>query len=161
MTFLPANSLGPFLSTYQEFPIQDPEEMKRILTKMYTDLVNAINLRESGSYELVEQLNGERFYTGGTNQQKRFVYRKVLVVPAIAAGAPPVLIAHNITGLTFFTQMYGVVLTDAPDWRPLPFPSAVGNDITIRCTTTDLIVQNNGAGPNITGGFVVLEYIKT
>jgi hypothetical protein len=159
MTYAPNSSLGSFISTFQEFPVQNLDEMRRVLTKMYTDLAQAANIKENALYEQSELMTGQQFYTLADNQKKRFTFRKCFETGAIATGATAT-IAHGISPLVFPTNIYGVVTTDAPDWRPLPFPSAVGNDITIRVTATDIIIQNNGAGPNILSGIAILEYIK-
>lgn len=161
MTYSPPSSLGPFINTFQEFPIDNTQEMKRVLTKMYTDLSQAINFRESGAFELSELLTGQQFYTVNNNQTKRFVYRKCFETGAIASGATA-SIAHGISPLTTFTNIYGTVQTDSPDWRPVPFSSTVNvtNQISIRVTTTNIVIGNGATAPNIVSGIVILEYLK-
>lgn len=163
MTFNPTNSLGPFISTSTFFP-DDFEEFRAKFLELYRDLSNAVNTREVGVYDLVEFLTGENWFTSGNPQIKRKTYRKVFELPATAAGATT-LIAHGITGVnaaTTFTHIYGACVTVAPDNRPIPFASAtlVTDQIQVLVTAANIAVTNGATAPNITSGYIILEYLK-
>ncbi len=160
MTFAPQSSLTPFIPIFQEFPVQNVEEMKRVLTKMYTDVSQGVNLRESGAYELTELMTGQRFFTSNNNQTKRFVYRKVIDTGAIAAGVTA-NIAHGIAPLAYCVNIYGVVQTVTPDWRPVPYIGVAANDyISVRVTAANVVIANGAGAPNIVNGAIILEYLK-
>lgn len=159
MTFAPSNSLSPFLPTSQVFP-EDTSQRLIVLTDNYTSIVQSINQREIGTFETVEQLNGQQFFNSTSPQKKRFAYRKVFSIGAIAAGATSNT-AHNLTGVTAYTHIYGVAAT-ASDSRPIPYASAtaVNTQIQLTVTSTNIVIVNGAASPAITSAMVILEYLK-
>ena len=159
MTFLPSNSLSPFLPTTQVFP-ENLSQRLIVLTDNYTSFAQSINQREIGTYETVEQLNGQQFFNMTNPERKRFGYRKVFSIGSIAAGATSTT-AHGITGINSFTQIYGTATT-ATDFRPIPFShvTAVNQQIEIRVDTTNITIVNGAAAPAITSAMVILEYLK-
>lgn len=160
MTFLPANSKAAFLPTYDVFSEDESQRLYQ-LNKNYTDTANAVNVREISLYDTVELINGQQFFTAGNAQRKRFGYRKVFSIGAINAGVT-LTTAHGISGITLFTQIFGTVITNVPDYRPIPFTSAtaVTAQIEIRADTTNIYIVNGATAPPITSGIVVLEYLK-
>jgi hypothetical protein len=159
-TFLPANSKTSFVETSTVFP-EDQSQLLIQLTSRDTTLAYAINIREIAQYETVELLNGQQFFTPGSAQAKRFGYRKVFLLPATVAGATT-NIAHGLSGVTAYTHIYGCATTAVPDDRPIPYASAtaVNQQIEVKILGTNIVVINGAAAPNITGGFIVLEYLK-
>ena len=79
MTFLPSNSASPFLPTTQVFP-EDLSQRLIVLTDNYTAVAQSVNQREIGTYETVEQLNGQQFFNTTNPERKRFAYRKVFSI---------------------------------------------------------------------------------
>lgn len=163
MSFLPSSSVAPFLPTTQVFP-EDRSQRLIVLTDNYTALAHAINIREIGVYETVEQINGQQFFNTTQPEKKRFAYRKVFAVGAIASGATST-IAHGISAVnttTTFTHIYGTVRTATIDNRPIPYASAtvVRNQIEINVDATNINIINGTTAPAISSGVVVLEYLK-
>jgi len=163
MTFLPSNSQSPFLPTTQVFP-EELSERLIVLTDNYTALAQSINQREIGTFETVEQLNGQQFFNTTDPERKRFAYRKVFAIGAIAQGATSTT-AHGITGVnatTIFTHIYGTCVTDVVDNRPIPYAdvTAVNEQIEINVDATNINLLNGAAAPAITSALVVLEYLK-
>jgi len=160
-TFLPTNSRNAFLPTSQVFS-QDPSQLLFNLTQNYIDIANAVNIREISQFETVELLNGQQFFTTGTAQTKRFGYRKTFVLPATAAGATTA-VAHGIVGATVYTHIYGTCITDVVDNRPIPYASAAAanQQIEINVDAVNINVINGAAGPNITSGLIILEYLRS
>ena len=153
MTFLPSNSKSPFLPTTQVFP-EDESQRLIVLTDNYTALAQSINQREIGTFETVEQLNGQQFFNTTDPEKKRFVYRKVFVVTAIAAGAT-LTIAHTITAAnttTTFTHIYGTARTATIDNRPIPYASAtaVTAQIEVNVDATNINIINGATTTNNT-----------
>jgi hypothetical protein len=134
------------------------EELRTLLTRRDTQLSTSLNLKTNGIYETVELQNGEQFFTVGNTSPKRFVFRKVLEIPAtslpIAAPGTSGAVPHGITGVTLFTRIYGIAVT-AGDWRPIP-----NSDIKIVVTPITYTITNEATSAAITSGIVILEYVK-
>jgi hypothetical protein len=162
MTFAPVNSKSAFLPTSEVYP-QDPGQLLIKLTGLHTDIANAVNVREISIYQdSQEVMTGQLYSIPNDSQHKRYVFRKMFYFGAIAAGAA-LNIPHGLTGVTFYTNMYGTVVTTVPDYRPLPFAStaAVGNQISLRVAGANIVITNGGTASPITSGQVVLEYVYT
>lgn len=163
MSSLPTNSRSPYLPTSQVFP-EDTSQRLIVLTENYISLSQAINQREIGSYETVELLNGQQFFNTINPEKKRFAYRKVFSIGAIAQGATSTT-AHSIAGvntITVFTHIYGTCVTDVIDNRPIPYASAtlVTDQIEINIDATNINIVNGATAPAITSAIIVLEYLK-
>jgi len=88
------------------------------------------------------------------------VFRTVFSFGAIVAGAT-LTVAHGITGLVLPVHIYGVATTSVPDWRPIPSAPTSGNDyIFVSVDPTNYNIKNGAGSPNITGGTLVIEYLK-
>lgn len=160
MTFAPPNTYGnTYLPTFRDFQ-QDDEQLRLLLSKVYTEIVNSVNIKENGVYDLVEVQNSQQFFVVGNAQKKRFAFRKLILFDAISAGASS-SVAHGITGITTCTHIYGTAITDAPDFRPIPHASVTVNaNIEVIVTSTVVTVNVGAASPNVTSAIVVLEYLK-
>jgi len=163
MSFLPSNSLSAFLPTTQVFP-EDQSQRIIVLTDNYTSVAQAINQREIGTFETVEQLNGQQFFNLTNPEKKRFAYRKVFSIGTIATGGT-LNIAHGITSAnttTTFTHIYGTVRTSTIDNRPIPYASAtvVTDQIELNIDATNINIINGATAPQITSGLVVIEFLK-
>ncbi len=159
-SYLPSNSKTAFLPTSEVFPEDDSQFLIK-LTNLYTDIANAVNLREIAQYDLAEFITGEQWFTSGNAQVKRSTFRRVYSIGAIATGATSTT-AHGLTGFTAFTHIYGTCITDVVDYRPLPYVSAtaVNAQISLTITGTNIVIVSGAAAPNITSAIVVLEYLK-
>lgn len=161
MSTNPFSNRGPFLPTSLVFP-DDQQERNVVLTEMYIDIANSMNVREVGIYDQVELLAGQTFFDPANAQNKRDVFRRVYNIGAIAAGAT-LNTAHGLTGITSYTHIYGTCVTDAIDFRPLPYVStvALNQQISLTITPINIVIVNGAASANITSAIVVLEYLKT
>jgi hypothetical protein len=160
MTFNPSNSVAPFLQTSVYFP-EDFEEFRVKFLEFYRNISNSVNVREISVFDLQEFLTGQQWFTAGNPQVKRQTFRKVFNIGSIATGATSNT-AHGLTAITAFTAIYGSCVTDAPDFRPIPYASAtnVTAQIEIKVNSTNIVIINGAASPNITSAIVVLEYLK-
>ena len=160
MTFNPANSQAPFQVTSTFFP-EGFEEFRVKFLEIYNGLANNVNVREIAVYDLVEFLTGQQWFTSGNPQKKRQTFRRVYSIGAVAAGAT-VNTAHGLTSITTFTAIYGTAVTDAVDYRPLPYVStvALNQQVSLTVDATNIIIVNGAGAANITGALVVLEFLK-
>lgn len=160
MTYAPQNAITPSLPIDFNPPDND-KDFREFLKKRERDTASIVNSKVSGIYDLQEFQTGEKwpsFVNPTINYQKqpRHSFRKVFqIIP------DTLTFNHNIEGITQFTKIYGVVNT-AADFRPLPFvdPSDVTKSVTVIATLTSVTITNGAGAPAITGGFLVLEYLK-
>jgi hypothetical protein len=161
MTYGPANTQSPYLPTAETFP-QDASQLLIKLTSLQADVANAVNVREIAQYEDARALlTGQQFSTPGNSQLKRYSFRKIFYIGAIPTGAT-VNTPHGITGMTMFTKISGAVVTNAPDYRPLPYTgTGAGDYIAMVVTAANIRIANGPAMPNIVSGVVILEYLMS
>lgn len=157
MTFAPSDTFGnTYVPQYVDYTIS-PEEVPSLLTRRDTQLALALNFKTNGIFETTETQNGDQYFGVAPEQRKkRFAFRKVFSIDPTA-----LTFDHGITGATQFTHIYGVINT-ASDSRPLPYVDVVNvtNQTALRVTATQVIITNGATATAITGGIVVLEYLK-
>ena len=159
MTTSSNSSIAPYLRTTEVFP-EDQSQLLIKHTNVYSNVANAVNVREIGIYDLQELLSGKKWFNTTNLQNMRSVYRKVFQIGPINAGAIQT-IAHGISGIVAFTHMYGTCITSVVDYRPIPYvdETVVTNQIRLNCSGTNLIIANGATAPGITSGSIVLEYL--
>lgn len=149
-----------YLRTSREFP-EELHQLSVEINKSYVDIANAVNARTIGLFPVNRPAQtGNSFYFTSTRQQ---TLRQVYSFGAIAAGGVPLFIPYKITGFSRLIMLYGAVVTDQPDERPIPFASVVanGNIQTILDTANSRISITVGAGsPNVISGFIVFEWLS-
>jgi len=109
----------------------------------------------------IEQLINQQYFGATPTRQKEMFIAVVYDIGAIAAGAT-LNTAHGLGAVTEFTRIYGTVVTAVPDYRPLPRVStvALNQQISLDVIGINIVIINGAGGPNITGGLVVLEYLR-
>jgi hypothetical protein len=148
-----------FLSTFQNFPVNDPPELERVLVQTYTEIALASNSKENSQYETVETVTGQQFYDLVNPEQKRFTFRKCLETGALGVGLTN--IPHGIVGATDFTYIGGTVAFAGNVYAPLPYLGfGVGDYISIFINGANIEIHVGPAMPAILSGRVVLEYFK-
>ena len=157
MTFQPLNTTGnTYVPTYRNFQ-QDEEELKLLLASSYTNLATSLNLKINGVFDVVEVQTGSQYNDPLDPQNKKFSFRKMFYIDPAA-----LTFNHDITDAVLYTAIYGTLITATPDFRPLPYVDVVNitNQTGIRVNATQVIISNGAGAPAITGGIVVLEYLK-
>lgn len=175
MPYIPEdlNNTGLYLGTTNIWDIgriQDvdfnSEEGRLLLVRLYqnvSDILNALNMKDSGYYVLQQFVNGQQFFsTDPANPDNlRPDYRFVMNFGPVAAGVNT--IAHgipNITSAWTFTRVYGTA-TDAVgfNYYPIGTGGAAAGIITIQANATDVVITNNTA-ISFTRCIVILEFLK-
>lgn len=163
MTFAPINSQQAFLSPTIDIPKpeDDPALFYEVINQRELDTASIVNLKENAVYNYQESLTNQQWPTVGNPQTFRDGYRIIFNVPAIAAGASAT-IPHGLSAITQTTHQWAEVITNVPDFRHVPYASvtAIGNQIEMRVDTTNIYIFNGSTAPAITGGFVIIEYLK-
>jgi hypothetical protein len=161
MTFAPESSKQIPLPENISFS-KDYSQFLEQITKLYRDIARSVNSKERAAYPLeLEILNSQTFFTTGDPQKYRGVFRKVFEIGAVAQGAT-LNTAHGITNLTALTRLYGTIITDVVDYRPLPRVSTanVNQQVSLDLVGANIVLINGAAAPAITSGIIVVEYMK-
>jgi hypothetical protein len=147
---------NPFLPTQRYFP-EDSQLLTRELYNSYVDIAKSVNLREIGVYSQNLTATGQTFELLPSTASQE-AQRIVFVISSINGVTSTT--AHNLTGFTQFTRIYGVAQT-ATDWRPIPYASAtlVTNQIELKVDNTNITIINGATAPTITQAIVVIEFI--
>jgi hypothetical protein len=143
------------------------EGMQELFVRLYQNLnlmALALNAKETGYYIDQEFVTGSVFFgTASTNQSDlRSVFRKVINVGSVGAGATTK--AHGLAiGTTWsFTKIYGAVSnTTTNNYLPLPWVNTTtpANSIELKVDATNIVITNN-SGLTFPTCMVVLEYLK-
>lgn len=157
MTTPPIDGTGNlYIPMYRNFQ-QDEEELKLLLATTYNQIASSLNLKINGIFDKIEVQTGSQYNDPAEIRNTKFSFRQMFYIDPAA-----LTFNHGITGATLFTAIYGTLITNVPDFRPLPYVDVVAaaNQTGIRVTATQVIISNGAGAPAITGGIVVLEYLK-
>ena len=150
----------PYLPTTRKIPTDDPV-FENEMSKIYTDIATAVNNRIISIFDLSPIITGEQWFTTatqGNSVQKRQTFRRVYTFSDSS-----LTFAHGISTLSLFTRIYGAFTNGSGTFYPLPWVDVVNvnNQITVNCTTTNVVVTKGaGAPPAITSGVIVLEWLS-
>ncbi len=139
-----------------DYPAPDSPDFLDTLSLSYKRTVDSMNTKEGGLYFLQEQATFKRLFIQTDPQNFRNIYRSVFVLNPAA-----LTFNHNIVGIVQVFSYWAIANT-AGDFRVVPYVDTVlvTNQISMRVTTTQVIITNGATAPAITGGLVVLEYTK-
>lgn len=159
MSYGPVNPAPSFLPTTEVFP-EDNSQFLIKQTSVYSNIANSMNIREVAIYDLRQLSTGQRFFNPSDVQNLRQGFRNVFSIGTIAPGAT-LTTAHGISGIVSCTRIYGTCITSLGDFRPIPYADTgnVTNQISIRVTSSNIIITNGATAPEITSGIIVLEYL--
>lgn len=138
-----------------DFPT-DQTEFLNMLSLIYKRIAASVNSKEGAFYLLQELANFQQFFTSGNPQKNRSGYRRVFEL-----NPGSLTFNHGISGISQITNYWAIANT-ATDFRKVPYTDVVNvtNQISMRVTTTQVIIVNGATAPAITGGIIVLEYVK-
>ncbi len=170
--FVPTTNIWDVSELYQ-IDVKSPEFIE-LLVRLYQNLnrmSTALNLKDSGYYDILQFVNGQLFFPNPANNsstQANPAFRQVLRM-VVNFGALPNTgtksVAHTIpiTKAYTFTRIYGAASdTTGLNYIPLPYASPVlVNNIELRVDATNvtIITGSNRSNFNIT--YVILEYITS
>lgn len=156
----------PFLRTSRAFP-EDPADMPRELTKMYSDLAAVVNRRLIGIFQTYQTSTGAQYYSDNLNTQNPTPYRQsfrtVYTYGTLAAGATATII-HGVNGIVQVTVLYAEAITAGSvngKYIPIPFvdPTLITNCVGISADDTKIYIVNGSTADNIVSLMVVFEYL--
>ncbi len=145
-----------FLRTSRSFP-EDPQQLSVELDRMYLDVATAVNSRTIGIFAPNRpSVTGDSWFVNKNTKQQssRQVYSFT------AAGN----IAHKISWgsvSSISPKSYGT-FTDSTNWYGCIYGSSVSiaGQISFYVTPTNIVVLSGAGAPDITSGFIVLEWIS-
>ena len=152
-----ASDIAPILPLSSILP-QDEEDRIFRHQQIYTQTANAVNLRDIGIYDLIENQNGQNWFLAGDITKKRIGYR--LCGYGTIAGVT-LNIPHNIADIAEcrITRLYGT-LQDSPFTVAYPIPLGNAAPIDISVTSTNIVVGDSTAAYAGFIAYVVLEYVR-
>lgn len=146
-------------------------EFKELLVRLYQNLNNislALNLKDTGYYDLVEFVNGQAFFPNPANSSTtpqnpvyRQAFRKVINFGALPNTAVK-SVAHGLTitsGFTF-TRIYATA-SDTTGSNYIPLPYAGINPIELSVDATNVIITTTSDRTAFATTYAILEYIKS
>ena len=152
------NQVG-FLRTSREFP-EEIHQLSIEINRSYVDIANTVNARTIGIFAVNRPAQtGESWYFSSTRNQ---ALRQIYEFGAIAAGAT-LNIPYKISSFNRLVRLFGSVVTDFPDSRPIPFPSVTANgNIQVRLDTagSQIVITVGAASPNVVSGFIDFEWLS-
>lgn len=152
------------VSRLYEVEIGSPE-FKELLVRLYQNVNNiaiALNNKVSGYYINEEFVSGKLFYNPASNNQLelRPGFMKTINTGALGAGVTATNHGLTVTNTWKWMAIYGAATnTGTLVGYPITFAGAAGNNIEVRVTATQVIIDNN-SGVTFTDSTVTLEYVK-
>lgn len=178
MSFNPQNNIGLFVPTTNIYEIEqiqqeelNKELLKNIFVHLYQDMCNvalALNLKDSGYYQLEEFMNGQVYFPNGNDISPNYAGRQVFRT-VVNFGALPntttISMPHNIQVFNSFTftRIYGAATNPITmQFIPLPYASAsaVANNIELKVDSTNVYITTGANQSAYTNTYVILEYLK-
>lgn len=156
-SFSPVNTEVAFLPTATVYP---EENVGYALEQNYQRTAQAVNVREVAFYLTTEEtLTGQVWEQTdpsliGIPYSTRSPYRKVVAIPALAAGLN--VIPHGITGIVasyMFVQFNGGI-GNGVLWSSIP-----NGNVTVEVNAVNVLLTVPGAYAGYTG-YLALEYLK-
>jgi len=146
-----------------DFPPTDDQAFLDTLSLAYKRTADSVNTKEGALYQPTELATFQKYFKETNTQNFRNVYRMTVDFGALpAAGSKPV--AHNIAFTSQFrtTRIYGSATNPVNrSYIPLPYASAIGDDIELSIDATDVIITVASDKSAYTACTVVIEYTKT
>lgn len=154
---------APYLRTTRNFP-DDPEKLSDEMDKAYIDTAAAVNNRTIGLYPSSRPIvTGNSYFIFRDQRQQSL--RKVYPFGAIAPGTE-LDIPIGYANFDQFAMIYGTVVTNVPDYRPLPYIDC----ITLTTGMTILVAPVGGVNViriilgatavPVVRGIAILEWIS-
>jgi hypothetical protein len=148
-----------YLRTTREFP-EELHQLTIEVNKTYVDIANTVNVRTIGLFPVNRPAQtGESWHF---TSDRHSGIRQVFAFGAIAAGGT-LNIPYKITGFNRLIRLFGTVITDAPDQRPIPYSSVTANaniETLLDTVNSQIVIKVGAASPNVVSGFIVFEWIS-
>lgn len=146
----------------------DPSEKDLKLRDYLGDIATATNTKDSGIYDAVETITGQKFLptfstSTASNLNYRSVFRKVIDFGSLPNSTSK-SVAHGITIDSNFslTKLYAAATNPSTSFIPIPFASPTLNlNISLELTATNVVITTGSNRTAYTRCFVIIEYIKT
>ncbi len=164
-SFVPTTNIWDVGNIY-EVKVDSPE-FKELLVRLYQNINNialVLNTKCSGYYINEQFVSSKLFFNPNAESNDALQLRPgfIKTIDTGALGAGVTSINHDIAVTNTFKWMfiYGAATnTGTLVGYPLPFAGAAGNNIEVRVTATQVVI-NNTSGVTFTDSQVTLEYCK-
>jgi hypothetical protein len=162
-SFVPTTNVWD-ISRLHDVELGSPE-FRELLVRLYqtvNTIALALNTKDSAFYLTEEFTTGQVFFnpTSSSQLDLRPGFRKLINIGALGAGIKNV--AHGLAIATTWKLVFinGAASNTATlSYYPLPFVGVAANNIEIRVTATDVVINNN-SGATFSDAYVILEFVK-
>jgi len=160
------------VSRLQDIEVTSPE-FKELMVRLYQNINNitiALNIKDTGVYNVIENVNGQVFFPNPTLNSStaqipffRQVYRTVINFGSLP-NAATTSVAHGITitPVTTFTRIYAAASNLTGDtYIPIPYASpTAANSIEISVDATNVNITTAIDYSAYTICYGILEYLQ-
>jgi hypothetical protein len=154
----------PFLRTSRQFS-EDIKSLTLEINKSYIDIATAVNNRIIGIFPTNRPaVTGESWYFSSQRQQTlRQIYSFGAIAPGTELDIPTGI---SVPDIVIFTKIYGSVITNGPDYRPLPYidPATLTTGMTILvgqiAGLQQIRIVIGATALPVTSGVAVLEWLS-
>jgi len=158
----PFRNLSSFLITSRKFPT-DEALLEPTLTKMYTDVANAVNARTVGVYNSSQIKTGNIYFNNGIEHNQHPGFRKVYQLASIASGINAIPLDITLISTSRFVNMYGTANRPSVQSVGIPYVNvttpADGITLRINWTVPQIEVVTTTGNWTAYSAIIVLEYI--
>jgi len=162
-SFVPTTNVWDISRLY-DVEVGSPE-FKELLVRLYQNVNNialVLNTKSSGYYINEEFVNGKLYFNPASNEpmQLRPGFQKTVNTGALGAGVTAVNHGITVTNTLIWMFISGAATnTGTLVGYPITFAGSAGNNIEVRTSATQVIIDNN-SGVTFTDSQVTLEYVK-
>jgi len=150
----------PYLRTSRLFP-EDLPKLCTEIDKSYIDIALAVNYRTIGIFPKNNPaVTGESWFLTSQRQQTlRQLYSFGAIAPGTELDIPHGL---NVNNIVIFTRIYGTVITNGVDYRPLPYidPTTLTTGMAILVNASVIRIVIGTTAQPVTSGIAVLEWLS-
>jgi len=143
-----------FLRTTRDFP-EEIVQLSKECDKAYVDTANAVNFRTIGIFPTNRPaITGESWFLQGNRRQQSF--RQVYNITSYAA------FNHGLdfSNISTFTVIRAIGYDGTANYFPIPFYNTGTASVGIYVTPTQVQFITGVGSPNLTRGFVLLEWLS-
>ncbi len=143
-----------FLRTTRDFP-EELVQLSKECDKAYLDTANAVNSRIIGLFPTNRPaITGESWFLFGNRRQQSF--RRVYNITSYAAFNHEI----DVTDISTFTEIRAIGFDGVSNYFPIPFYNLGTMGVGIYVTPTQVQFITGAGSPNLTRGFVLLEWLS-
>lgn len=144
---------------------EDDQELRYMLNDTLHRIIDCLNDKDIAHYNIIEEVNGQKWYDGNNPSHFYNVFRKVIELGGLNdfTAVNPQNTAHgiNITADMNITRIYGVATDPSTIYIPLPYIDMTGggNHIQLSMDATNIVLRSNFDYSGFINANVIVEWV--